>query len=93
MKNYFIEPVDETTFEWARTKNLWAFNVPLRKRYERFIPKQAFLLGEDECLVLDGPKFIRFRKRWSFKTTDREIRLMYIVNNEIDPPYFKLHLL
>ena len=92
MKDYYNETVDAATFNAMLYKKQWTYTMPLRKRYAKFIPHQAFLVGENECLVLDGPKVIRFRKRWSLKTVERNIRMTYIINDEIEDPYFKIHL-
>lgn len=92
MGKYYNETVDAKTFNELRYKRQWSFTMPIRKRYESFIPPQAFALGEDLILIVEGPKVIRFRKRWSFQSVKRDIRLIYIVNDEENGPYFKIHL-
>lgn len=92
MRTCYNETVDAATFEALRDRRQWAFDVPLRKRYAKFIPPQAYVVGDDICLVLEGPKVIRFRKRWSLRTVKREIRLVYIINDGAHEPSFKIHL-
>lgn len=91
MKRY-KETVDTETFRELQTNRRWSYEMPIRKRYAKFIPPQAFTIGEDICLILEGPKVIRFRKRWSLRFVDREIRLVYIINDGERDPYFKIHL-
>ena len=88
----YVETVDADVFEQLRSKRRWSYEMPLRKRYEKYIPPQAFAVAEDICLIVEGPRIIRFRKRWSFRFIDMNIRLIYIVNDGRSDPYYKVHL-
>lgn len=92
MRNYYNETVDSSTFYAIRNKVQWAYTMPIRKRYLKYIPQQAFAVSEDICLIVEGPKTIRLRKRWSLRSIKRKIRLVYIVNDGRGEPYMKIHL-
>lgn len=92
MKDRYVEIVDAKTFIDIRDKRKWDYEMPMRKRHVKLLPDRAFALGDDLCVVLEGPRIIRFRKRWGLRFVDREIRLVYIVNDGKREPYLKIHL-
>ena len=78
MKDCYMETVDSATFNDFKYLRTWKYTMPVRRRYRRFLPPQSFLLGRDTCLVQASPSVIRFRKRWSLQTIEKNIRLITI---------------
>lgn len=91
MKDCYKETVDAVTFKDLKYKRKWSYTMPVRRRYVRFLPPQSFLIGKETCLVLAGPSVIRFRRRWSLETIEKNIRVTYIEREE-GKPYFIIHL-
>ena len=92
MMKYYNETVAPVLFNELREGRHWSYTMPIRKRYRKFLPKQAFSVGEDIILILEGPKVIKFRKRWSLRSFKRGVRLVYIINDGSVEPYLKVHL-
>lgn len=92
MKEYYNEVVDAETFGKLRDKKQFEYRMPVRRRYMKFIPSKGFMISDDECLLAEGPKVIRFRKRWSLQAVELKVRIATIVNEDNKEPYMKLHL-
>lgn len=91
MKDCYKETVDSTTFNDIKFGRRWDYRMPVRRRYMKFLPPQSFLIGRETCFILAGPSVIRFRKRWSCKTFEKNIRVTYIERRE-GKAYFIIHM-
>jgi hypothetical protein len=82
--------------EYQGVGKVYSWCLPLKKKYSRWIPQQAFALGEDDVLLAEKPEEIVFRKRWSFRKSTRKIRMAVLQHDNIDGAddvYIKLYLI
>lgn len=86
----YSEFVKRETFDALKYNKRFEFRLKLRRRYARFIPPQAFAIGEDVSLLVEAPTKIRF---WAFgrKPIVKDIRITYLINDEIEEPYLKIY--